>query len=59
MYRCIPLLLGDEIGAHVEKRLTALRVKSLKVPGKYEDGGGLRVVVDPSGAKRWVLRVTV
>ena len=25
-------------------------------PGKYEDGGGLRLVVSPAGAKKWVLR---
>ena len=25
-------------------------------PGKYEDGGGLRLVVSPTGAKKWVLR---
>ena len=46
-------------GAQVEKKLTSLRVKALREPGKYEDGGGLRVVVDPSGAKRWVVRVTI
>lgn len=46
-------------GSHVEKKLTAIRVKTLKVPGKYEDGGGLRLVVTPTGAKRWVVRVTV
>ena len=28
-------------------------------PGKYEDGGGLRLVVAPSGAKKWVLRLTI
>jgi integrase len=27
--------------------------------GKYEDGGGLRLVVSPSGAKKWVLRFTI
>ena len=25
-------------------------------PGKYEDGGGLRLVVSTNGAKKWVLR---
>jgi hypothetical protein len=39
-------------GARVEKKLTALRVKALKEVGKYEDGGGLRLIVEPSGAKR-------
>jgi integrase len=28
-------------------------------PGKYEDGGGLRLVVSESGAKKWVLRFTI
>ena len=46
-------------GARVEKRLTTFRVKALAEPGKYEDGGGLRLVVDPNGAKRWVVRVTI
>ncbi|RUR34091.1 DUF4102 domain-containing protein [Vreelandella andesensis] len=28
-------------------------------PGKHEDGGGLRLVVSKSGAKKWVLRFTL
>jgi hypothetical protein len=28
-------------------------------PGKYEDGGGLRLVVSRAGAKKWVLRFTI
>ncbi len=28
-------------------------------PGKYEDGGGLRLVVSKTGAKRWVFRFTI
>ncbi|MEJ1406725.1 MAG: integrase arm-type DNA-binding domain-containing protein [Candidatus Sedimenticola sp. (ex Thyasira tokunagai)] len=28
-------------------------------PGKYEDGGGLRLVVSKTGAKKWVLRFTI
>ncbi len=28
-------------------------------PGKHEDGDGLRLVVSPSGARKWVLRITV
>ena len=31
----------------------------LKEPGKYEDGGGLRLVVDRQLNKRWVLRITI
>lgn len=34
-------------------------VRSLKDPGRYADGNGLYLVVDPSGAKRWVLRTIV
>lgn len=40
------------------KRLTAAFVeKAKKPPGRYGDGGGLMLVVDPTGAARWVLRV--
>jgi len=41
---------------HPDKRLTAVRVRALKTPGRYADGGGLYLFVDPSGAKRWVWR---
>lgn len=44
---------------HVQHKLSAVRVKALKTPGKYEDGSGLRLVVGPNAAKRWVVRVTV
>ena len=46
-------------GGHVQHKLSAVRVKALKAPGKYEDGGGLRLVVGPNGGKHWVIRVTV
>ena len=46
-------------GARVEKNLTTVKVKAQRDTGKYEDGGGLRVVVDQGGTKRWVVRVTV
>lgn len=46
-------------GGHVQHKLSAVRVKALKAPGKYEDGGGLRLVVGPGGGKNWVVRVTV
>lgn len=35
-------------------RLTTRSVASLKRPGRHADGGGLYLVVDKSGAKRWV-----
>jgi integrase len=41
-----------------EKRLRAKDVGTLPA-GVYEDGGGLRLLVEPSGARRWVLRVTI
>ena len=46
-------------GSRVEKKLNALRVKNLKEPGTYEDGGGLRLWVRSTGAKQWVLRVSI
>jgi integrase len=39
--------------------LTALKVKQASTPGVYSDGLGLRLRVKESGAKRWVLRLTV
>src|SRR5688572_22880258 len=46
-------------GRHPERALTAVSVRAAKAPGRYADGGGLYLVVDPSGAKRWVLRTVV
>ena len=40
-------------------RLTAMKVKALRGPGRYGDGDGLYLVVRPSGAKSWVLRMQV
>ncbi|MGW8188891.1 tyrosine-type recombinase/integrase [Sphingomonas hankookensis] len=39
-------------------KLTALTVKSAK-PGRHADGDGLYLLVKPSGAKAWLLRVQV
>ncbi|WP_353806533.1 Arm DNA-binding domain-containing protein [Mesorhizobium sp.] len=33
--------------------------KQLKGPGRYADGNGLYLIVDPSGAKRWLLQTVV
>lgn len=46
-------------GRHPEKALTTVQVRALKTPGRYADGHGLYLVVDPSGAKRWLLRIVV
>ncbi|QWW67951.1 site-specific integrase [Rhizobium sp. WYJ-E13] len=35
-------------------KLTAKQVTSIKEPGRHSDGGSLYLVVDKSGAKRWV-----
>ena len=34
-------------------KLSARKVASILPPGRHSDGGGLYLVVDPSGAKRW------
>lgn len=39
-------------------KLSARKVEAA-APGKHEDGGGLRLVVSQTGAKKWVLRVTI
>jgi integrase len=44
---------------HPQKVLTSVRVNKLSVPGRYGDGNGLYLIVDQSGAKRWVLRTVV
>lgn len=38
-------------------KLTALEAKTTK-PGRYGDGGGLYLVVAPTGARKWVFRFT-
>ena len=46
-------------GRHPEKALTSVQIRTFKKPGRYADGHGLYLVVDPSGAKRWLLRIVV
>ena len=46
-------------GRHPEKALTTVQVRTLKEAGRYADGNGLYLVVDPSGARRWLLRIVV
>ena len=43
--------------AHPREALTAVSVRNMKAAGRYADGKGLYLVVDPSGAKRWLLRI--
>jgi integrase len=42
-----------------EKALSATKVRNITKPGRYADGNGLYLVVDPSRAKRWILRTLV
>lgn len=44
--------------AHLSGKLTKKQVQSLGA-GRHGDGGGLNLVVDPSGARRWIVRVTI
>ena len=39
--------------------LSAAKVRTISATGLYADGNGLNLKVDPSGAKRWVQRVTI
>jgi integrase len=51
--------MAKSTGKHPEKALSALKVRQVSKPGKYADGNGLYLVVDPSGAKRWLLRIMI
>jgi integrase len=44
---------------HPDRALTAVQVRQTKVPGRHADGNGLYLLVEPSGARRWVLRTVV
>src|SRR5215204_1440446 len=46
-------------GRHPEKALSSVQVRAFNKPGRYADGNGLYLVVEPSGAKRWILRTLV
>ena len=46
-------------GKHPANALTAMGISKMSAPGRYADGNGLYLVIDKSGAKRWVLRTVV
>ncbi len=46
-------------GKHPEKRLSPAFVRKTTKPGRYYDGNGLFLKVDPSGAKRWGQRLVI
>ena len=39
--------------------LSATRVRALKEPGRYSDGGGLHLYISKAGRKSWVQRITI
>lgn len=44
---------------HPEKALSAVFVRQVSEPGRYSDGNGLYLMVQPSGSKQWVQRLTI
>jgi integrase len=46
-------------GRHPDRALSPVKIRTLSQPGRYADGNGLYLVVDPSGAKRWILRTVI
>jgi hypothetical protein len=46
-------------GRRPEKALTAAFVRTVKEPGKYFDGRGLYLRVDPNGSRFWVQRIAI
>lgn len=44
---------------HPHKALTPREVSAIREPGRYADGGGLYLLVAPSGSKSWMLRTLV
>ncbi len=43
-------LMTKPHGRHPDKRLTAVRARNAKEPGRHADGNGLYLFVDDSGA---------
>ena len=51
--------MSKRFGPHREKRLFSACVSSNPEPGKYGDGNGLMLLVEPSGSKRWIQRLVI
>ena len=47
------------MSSHAAHKLSALFVKKTNTPGKYSDGLGLYLIVEPTGSKRWEQRLTI
>ncbi|OWJ78581.1 integrase [Haematobacter genomosp. 1] len=52
-------ILAPHLTRRPEKALTAQAVKNATEPGKYFDGHGLYLRVDPNGSRFWVQRITI
>jgi len=52
-------MAAKPVGRHKEKALSPALIRSLKEPGRYADGNGLYLKVEPTGAKRWVQRLVI
>lgn len=50
--------MANKKGRHPDKALSSAKIRNAKA-GRYADGNGLYLVVDPSGARRWVLRTVI
>ena len=46
-------------GRRLQSALSERTVRATKAPGRYFDGHGLFLLVEPTGAKRWKQRITV
>ena len=46
-------------GRHPDKALSAAFCRTVAASGRYADGNGLYLHVDPSGARRWVQRLVI
>jgi hypothetical protein len=51
--------VAAERRGHPDKALTAVHVRNIRKRGKYCDGNGLYLVVDPTGAERWIVRTVI
>jgi hypothetical protein len=47
------------MGSHTVNKLLVLFIKKAASPGKYGDGNGIYLIVEPSGTKRWEQRFTI
>ncbi len=46
-------------GKHPDKKLSPAFVHKTTKPGRYADGNGLYLKIDPSGARRWEQRIVI